>query len=104
MFFWLVLFRFDVYSSSPVEILVRVSSEFYESLISQIPKAAHPHSILQSGLKARRYPGSAFLDVVNIRCNEAEAEMLLLTAIRLCPQAAFQIYEGIMLAQRRPNS
>jgi hypothetical protein len=86
-----------------MEIVVQVSVEFYESLISQIPKEAHPHSILQSGLKARRRPSSASLDVVKIHCDEAEAQMLLRSAIRFCPQAAFQIYEGIMLAHHRAN-
>jgi hypothetical protein len=80
-----------------MKILVEMSPEHYDNLLSKVSSDSVEYSLLKNGIVT----GGAAKEnrIIEIACELSEAKTLLHVTRRLCPEAAFEIDKAVTLAR-----
>jgi hypothetical protein len=82
-----------------VKILIDISLEHYDRLLSRFTQESRIYAILKNGLVIHRFEGSSDFRTVEILCEKFHARMILAAAEIVCPEAAPEIEEAIRLSR-----
>jgi phage tail protein X len=82
-----------------VKILIDISPEHYDRLLSEVAEESRMYAILKNGLVIHNIEGDKASKTVEILCEKFYARMILAVAETVCPEAAAQIEEGIRLSR-----
>ena len=84
---------------TPVKILIDISPEHYDRLLSEFTEESRIYAILKNGLVIHRFEGGDVSKTVEILCDKFHARMILAVAEIFCPEAAAEIEEAIRLSR-----
>jgi hypothetical protein len=82
-----------------VKILVDISPEHYDRLLSQFTEESRMYAILKNGLVIHHFEAGNDFRTVEILCDKFHARMILAAAEIYCPEAAAEIEESIRLSR-----
>jgi hypothetical protein len=82
-----------------VKILVDISPEHYDRLLSQFTEESRIYAILKNGLVIHYFEAGNEIRMVEIFCDKFHARMILAAAEIYCPEAAAEIEESIRLSR-----
>ena len=82
-----------------MKILVDISPEHYDRLLSQFAEDSRIYAILKNGLVLHRFEDGNEFRTVEILCDKFYARMILAAAEIYCPEAAAEIKESIRLSR-----
>jgi hypothetical protein len=82
-----------------VKILIDISPEHYDGLLSQFTDESLIYTILKNGLVIHHFEAGNEFRTVEILCDKFHARMLLIVAEIFCPEAAAEIEEAIRLSR-----
>jgi hypothetical protein len=82
-----------------VKILVDISPEHYDRLLSQFTEESRMYAILRNGLVIHHFEAGNDFRTVEILCDKFHARMILAAAEIYCPEAAAEIEESIRLSR-----
>jgi hypothetical protein len=82
-----------------VKILIDISPEHYDGLLSQFTDESLIYTILKNGLVIHHFEAGNEFRTVEILCDKFHARMLLTVAEIFCPEAAAEIEEAIRLSR-----
>jgi hypothetical protein len=85
-----------------MKILIEISPEYYDRLLSKTPETAVAYSVLKNGVVIHNPAEGTEHRTIDIVCEESLAKSLLHIAEELCPEAATEIENGIRLARQVP--
>jgi hypothetical protein len=86
-------------SSTPVKILIDISPEHYDRILSEFTEDSRMYAILKNGLVIHHFEAANEFKTVEILCDKFHARMILAAAEIFCPEAAAQIEEAIRLSR-----
>ena len=86
-------------SSTPVKILIDISPEHYDRILSEFTEDSRMYAILKNGLVIHHFEAGNEFKTVEILCDKFHARMILAAAEIFCPEAAAQIEEAIRLSR-----
>ena len=86
-------------SSTPVKILIDISPEHYDRILSEFTEDSRMYAILKNGLVIHHFEAGNEFRTVEILCDKFHARMILAAAEIFCPEAAAQIEEAIRLSR-----
>ena len=72
----------------------------YRGFMNKFDPSSVEYGVLANGYVERRRSKARFGVVVQITCETHEAQLLLNTAVRACPEAAHAIAEALSVASR----
>jgi len=81
-----------------VKILIDISAEHYDRILSEFTEESRIYAILKNGLVIHRFEAGNELRTVEILCEKFHARMILAAAEIYCPEAAAGIREAIRLS------
>jgi hypothetical protein len=81
-----------------VKILIDISPEHYDHLLSEFSEESHIYAILKNGVVIHHFEAGDEFRTVEILCEKFHARMILAAAEMYCPQAAAEIEEAIRLS------
>jgi hypothetical protein len=81
---------------SSMKIMIQMSPEHYDGLLSKVPTESVAYSVLKNGIVESQAEGGNERRVIDILCEPTEAEILLGVANELWPKAASEIRDSIM--------
>jgi hypothetical protein len=84
---------------TPVKILIDISPEHYDRLLSQFTEESRLYVILKNGLVIHHFETSTEFRTVEILCEKFHARMILAAAEIYYPEAAAEIEEAIRLSR-----
>jgi hypothetical protein len=82
-----------------VKILIDISTEHYDHLLTQFTEESRIYAILKNGLVIHHFEGGNEFRTVEILCDKFHARMILAAAEMYCPEAAAEIEESIRLSR-----
>ena len=82
-----------------MKILIDISLEHYDRLLSQFTQESRIYAILKNGLVIHHFEGSNDFRTVEILCEKFHARMILSAAEIVCPEAVPEIEEAIRLSR-----
>ena len=86
-------------SSTPVKILIDISPEHYDRLLSEFTEESRMYAILKNGLVIHYLEAGTEFRTVEILCEKFHARMILAAAEVFCPEAVAEIEEAIRLSR-----
>jgi hypothetical protein len=86
-------------SSTPVKILIDISPEHYDRILSEFTEESRIYAILKNGLVIHHTEAGDASKTVEILCEKFHARMILAVAELVCPEAAAGIEEAIRLSR-----
>jgi hypothetical protein len=97
--YWLAEFRGIDSSSTLVKILIDISPEHYDRILSEFTEESRMYAILKNGLVLHHFEAGNEFRTVEILCEKFHARMILAAAEVFCPEAAAEIEEAIRLSR-----
>jgi len=82
-----------------VKILIDISPEHYDRILSEFTEDSRMYAILKNGLVIHHFEASNEFKTVDILCDKFHARMILAAAEIFCPEAAAEIEEAIRLSR-----
>jgi ribonuclease HIII len=82
-----------------VKILIDISPEHYDRLLSEFTEESRIYAILKNGVVIHHFEGTNDSRMVEILCDKFHARMILAAAEGVCPEAAPEIEEAIRLSR-----
>jgi hypothetical protein len=82
-----------------VKILIDISPEHYDRLLSRLTEESGIYAILKNGLVIHDFDAGKDFRKVEILCEKFHARMILTVAEIYCPEAAAEIEEAIKLSR-----
>jgi hypothetical protein len=82
-----------------VKILVDISPEHYDRLLSQFTEESRMYAILKNGVVIHHFKTGNVSKTVEILCEKFHARMILAAAEMFCPEAAAEIETAIKLSR-----
>jgi hypothetical protein len=82
-----------------VKILIDISPEHYDRLLSEFTEESRIYAILKNGLVIHHFEAGNKFRTVEILCEKFHARMILTAAEIHCPEAAAEIEEAISLSR-----
>jgi hypothetical protein len=82
-----------------VKILIDISPEHYDRILSEFTEDSRMYAILKNGLVIHHFEAGNEFKTVEILCDKFHARMILAAAEIFCPEAAAQIEEAIRLSR-----
>jgi len=82
-----------------VKILIDISPEHYDRLLSEFTEESRMYAILKNGLVIDHTEAGEASKTVEILCEKFHARMILAVAELVCPEAAAKIEEAIRLSR-----
>jgi len=82
-----------------VKILIDISLEHYDRILSEFTEESRIYSILKNGLVIHHTEAGDASKTVEILCEKFHARMILAVAELVCPEAAAKIEEAIILSR-----
>jgi hypothetical protein len=82
-----------------MKILIEISPEYYDSLLSCISTESPMYAVLKNGVVIHPSEADTTFRIIEILCEKFHARMLLTIAEELCPEAVPQLEEGIRLSR-----
>jgi hypothetical protein len=82
-----------------VKILIDISPEYYDRLLTEFDEESRMYAILRNGLVIHHFEGGNEFRTVEILCEKFHARMILAAAEVYCPEAAAEIEEAIRLSR-----
>ena len=86
-------------SSAPVKILIDISPEHYDRILSEFTEESRMYAILKNGLVLHHFEAGNDIRTVEILCEKFHARMILAAAEMYCPEAVAEIEEAIRLSR-----
>ena len=86
-------------SSAPVKILIDISPEHYDRILSEFTEESRIYAILKNGLVVHLLKAGKSSKAVEILCEKFHARMILAVAEIFCPEATAEIEEAIKLSR-----
>jgi NAD-specific glutamate dehydrogenase len=86
-------------SSTVVKILIDISPEYYDRLLSELTEESRIYAILKNGVVIHQFERGTQFRTVEILCEKYHARMILTIAEVFCPEAAAEIEEAIRLSR-----
>jgi hypothetical protein len=81
-----------------VKILIDISAEHYDRILSEFTEESRIYAILKNGLVIHHFEAGNEFRTVEIFCEKFHARMILAAAEIYCPEAAAGIREAIRLS------
>jgi hypothetical protein len=82
-----------------VKILIDISAEHYDRILSEFTEESRIYAILKNGLVLHHFEGGNEFRTVEILCEKYHARMILAAAEMYCPEAVAEIEEAIRLSR-----
>ena len=82
-----------------MKILIDISPEHYDRLLSEFTEESHIYAILKNGVVIHHFEAGNELRTVEILCEKFHARMILAAAEMYCPEAAAEIEEAIRFSR-----
>jgi len=82
-----------------VKILIDISPEHYDRILSEFTEDSRMYAILKNGLGIHHFEADNEFRTVEILCDKFHARMILAAAEIFCPEAAAEIEEAIRLSR-----
>jgi hypothetical protein len=82
-----------------VKILVDISPEHYDRILSEFDEESRIYAILKNGLVLHHFEADREIRTVEILCDKFHARMILAAAEMYCPEAVAEIEEAIRLSR-----
>jgi hypothetical protein len=82
-----------------VKILIDISPEYYDRLLSEFSVESRIYAILKNGVVIHHFEAGDKSRTVEILCDKFYARMILAAAEVYCPEAAAEIEEAIRLSR-----
>jgi hypothetical protein len=82
-----------------VKILIDISPEHYDRLLSNFTEKSRNYAILKNGLVIHHFETGNVSKTIDILCEKFHARMILAVAEMFCPEAAAEIEEAIRLSR-----
>ena len=82
-----------------MKILIDISPEHYDRLLSEFTEESRIYAILKNGLVIHHFEAGNEFRTVEILCDKFHARMILAAAKIFCPEAAAEIEEAIRLSR-----
>ena len=82
-----------------MKILVDISSEHYDRILSELDEESRIYAVLKNGLVLHRFEAGNDVRTVEILCDKFHARMILAAAEMYCPEAVAEIEEAIRLSR-----
>ena len=82
-----------------MKILIDISPEYYDRLLTEFDEESRMYAILRNGLVIHHFEGGNEFRTVEILCEKFHARMILAAAEVYCPEAAAEIEEAIRLSR-----
>ena len=82
-----------------MKILIDISTEHYDRLLSQFTEESSIYAILKNGLVIHHFEAGNEFRTVEILCDKFHARMILAAAEIYCPEATAEIEEAIRLSR-----
>jgi hypothetical protein len=82
-----------------VKILIDISPEHYDRLLSNFAEESRIYAILKNGLVIHHVEAGNQFRTVEILCEKFHARMILAAAEMFCPEAAAEIEQAIRLSR-----
>jgi hypothetical protein len=82
-----------------VKILIDISPEYYDRLLSEFSEESRIYAILRNGVVIHHFEADDEFRTVEILCEKFHARMILAVAEIFCPEAAAEIEEAIRLSR-----
>jgi hypothetical protein len=82
-----------------VKILIDISPEYYNRILSEFTEESRMYAILKNGLVIHHFEANKEFRTVEILCEKFHARMILAAAEMFCPEAAAEIEEAIRLSR-----
>jgi len=89
----------EIDDPSAVKILIDISPEHYDRLLSRFTEESRICAILKNGLVIHHFEGSNEFRTVEILCEKFHARMILAAAEMYCPEAVAEIEQAIRLSR-----
>jgi hypothetical protein len=82
-----------------VKILLDISPQHYDRILSEFDEESRIYAILKNGLILNHFETDNEIRTVGIFCDKFHARMILAAAEMYCPEAAAEIEEAIRLSR-----
>ena len=82
-----------------MKILIAISPEHYDRLLSNFTEESRIYAILKNGLVIHHFETGNVSKTIEILCDKFHARMILAAAEMYCPEAAAEIEESIRLSR-----
>ena len=82
-----------------MKILIDISPEHYDRLLSNFAEESRIYAILKNGLVIHHVEAGNQFRMVEILCEKFHARMILAAAEMFCPEAAAEIEQAIRLSR-----
>ena len=82
-----------------MKILVDLSPEHYDRILSEFSEESRMYAILKNGLVLHYFEADNEIRTVGILCDKFHARMILAAAEMYCPEAIAEIEEAIRLSR-----
>jgi sigma54-dependent transcription regulator len=82
-----------------VKILIDISPENYNRILSEFTEESRMYAILKNGLVIHHFEANKEFRTVENLCEKFHARMILAAAEMFCPEAAAEIEEAIRLSR-----
>ena len=82
-----------------MKILIDISPEYYDRLLTEFDEESRMYAILRNGLVIHQFEAGNEFRTVEILCEKFHARMILAAAEMYCPEAAAEIEEAIRLSR-----
>jgi hypothetical protein len=82
-----------------VKILIDISPEHYDRLLSKFTEESRIYAILKNGLVIHHFDTGNVPKTIEILCEKFHARMILAVAEMFCPEVAVEIEEAIKLSR-----
>ena len=82
-----------------MKILIHISPEHYDRLLSKFTEESSIYAILKNGLVIHHFETGNVSKTIEILCEKFHARMILAVAEMFCPEAAAEIGEAIRLSR-----
>jgi hypothetical protein len=82
-----------------VKILIDISPEYYDRLLSEFTEESRIYAILKNGVVIHHFEAGKEFRTVETLCEKFHARLILAAAEIFCPEAAAEIEEAIRLSR-----
>ena len=82
-----------------MKILIDISPEHYDRILSEFDQESRMYAILKNGLVIHHFEAGNEFRMVEILCDKFYARMILAAAQMYCPEAVAEIEESIRLSR-----
>jgi hypothetical protein len=86
-------------NSTPVNILLDISPQHYDRILSECDEESRIYAILKNGLVLHHFETDNEIGTIGILCDKFHARMILAVAEIYCPEAVAEIEESIRLSR-----